>query len=130
MKAAIDALDKEALTTDDEKGALDVLYNLNGGLEYNYYLFGTNVADSISKMYDQEYISTDKTFWGTDTMPPVVYVGETTHDLSKAAAAEKTVDFKAAANVYQNALDETLKNIKTYSDKEIKDMAEVTKLMK
>lgn len=131
LKAAIDALDKEELATDDEDGALDVLYNLNGGIEYNYYLFETNVGDSISKMYDQQYISTDKTFWGTDTMPPVVYVGETTHDLSKAVAEEeKTVDFKAAADVYQNALDETLKNIKIYSDKEIKDMAEITKLMK
>lgn len=130
LQSAIEALDNEELYTDDGTGALDVLYNLNGGLEYNYYIFGMTPASDILKMYDQAYISTDKTYWGTDTMPPVVYVGDTTTELLDASAAEKSVDYEAAAAVYQNALDETLKNVKQYSEKEMKDIEKVTNLMK
>ena len=63
-------------------------------------------------------------------MPPVIYTGETTHMLAKAAEAEKDIDYKAAAAVYKKALDDTLKNIRLYADREIKDMAKITKLMK
>ena len=130
LKSAIAGLEKKELYNDDETGALDVLYNLNGGIEYKYYLFGVKPSDDIIKKYDQKYISTDKTYWGTDAMPPVIYTGETTHMLAKAAEAEKDIDYKAAAAVYKKALDDTLKNIRLYADREIKDMAKITKLMK
>ena len=79
-------------------------------------------------MYDQKYISTDKTFWGTDSMPPVVYTGHTTYELVRAANGKAVTD--ETINVYKNALTETLENVKTYADNEIKDMAKITKLMK
>jgi Iap family predicted aminopeptidase len=130
LEAAVTALENEELTNDDETGALDVLYGLNGGLEYDYYLFGKESADYTVKQYDQQYISTDKTFWGTDCMPPVVYTGDTTYSLVKAAAAESDVDYAAAAEVYKSALADTLENVKTYADNEVKAMAALTEMMK
>ncbi len=130
LEAAVTALENEELTNDDETGALDVLYGLNGGLEYDYYLFGKESADYTVKQYDQQYISTDKTFWGTDCMPPVVYTGDTTYSLVKAASAESDVDYAAAAEVYKSALADTLKNVKTYADNEVKAMAALTEMMK
>ena len=82
------------------------------------------------QMYDQKYISTDKTYWGTDAMPPVIYTGETTHKLVRDADAENDIDYKAVTKVYENALADTMKNIKLYADREVKDMAKVTDLMK
>ena len=126
----IAALDKKELYNDDETGALDVLYNLNDVLEYNYYIFGVKPADDAVKLYDQKYISTDKTYWGTDAMPPIIYTGETTHKLVRDAEAEKDIDYKAVTGVYKSALTDTMKNIKLYADREVKDMAKVAKLMK
>ncbi len=130
LEAAISALENKELTNDDETGAVDVLYGLNGGLEYDYYIFGIKGSDDIMKMYDQDYISTDKTFWGTDTMPPILYTGHTTHDLVKAAEAGEEPDYEAAIKVYKEALSDTLGYIKSYADDEVKDMAKVSKLMK
>ncbi len=131
LKTAISALENNELTNDDETGAVDVLYGLNGGLEYNYYIFGVNGSDAVTKMYDQKYISTDKTFWGTDSMPPVVYTGHTTYELVRAAGGDSDAAVTdEAVNVYKNALTDTLKNVRTYADNEIKDMAKITKLMK
>ena len=130
LQGAIAALEKEELYNDDETGALDVLYNLNGVIEYNYYIFGVKPATDIMQMYDQKYISTDKTYWGTDAMPPIVYTGETTHKLARDAEAENDIDYKAVTNVYESALADTMKNIKLYADREVKDMAKVAKLMK
>lgn len=127
LDAAITALENGDLYTDDETGALDVLYNLNGVLEYNYYIFGVNVGEGIAKMYDQKYISTDKTFWGTDAMPPMIYTGETTHKL---VTEGDKADLNAVAGVYKTALDDTLKNVKLYADNEVKAMSKITKLMK
>ena len=107
-----------------------MLYNLNGVIEYNYYIFGVKPATDIMQMYDQKYISTDKTYWGTDAMPPIVYTGETTHKLARDAEAENDIDYKAVTNVYESALADTMKNIKLYADREVKDMAKVAKLMK
>lgn len=130
LQGAIAALEKEELYNDDETGALDVLYNLNGVIEYNYYIFGVKPATDIMQMYDQKYISTDKTYWGTDAMPPIVYTGETTHKLARDAEAENDIDYKAVTKVYESALADTMKNIKLYADREVKDMAKVAKLMK
>ncbi len=130
LKTAITALENKELTNDDETGAVDVLYGLNGGLEYDYYIFGTEGSDDIMHMYDQDYISTDKTFWGTDTMPPILYTGHTTHDLVKAAEAGEEPDYEAAIKVYKEALTDTFKEIKSYADDEVENMAKVTKLMK
>lgn len=130
LQGAIAALEKEELYNDDETGALDVLYNLNGVIEYNYYIFGVKPATDIMQMYDQKYISTDKTYWGTDAMPPIVYTGETTHKLARDAEAENDIDYKAVTKVYESALADTMKNIKLYADREAEDMAKVAKLMK
>ena len=130
LEAVIAALDKKELYNDNETGALDVLYNLNDVLEYNYYIFGVKPADDAVKLYDQKYISTDKTYWGTDAMPPIIYTGETTHKLVRDAEAEKDIDYKAVTGVYKSALTDTMKNIKLYADREVKDMAKVAKLMK
>ena len=37
---------------------------------------------------------------------------------------------KAVTNLYESALADTMKNIKLYADREVKDMAKVAKLMK
>lgn len=122
---------KELYAEDEESGALDIAYNLNSVHDYAYYIFSTKVADDIAEMYDADKVSTNKSYWGTDKMVPVYYVGDTLHKLVRQAEDENAeIDYNEAIMVYKKALKQALNDVKDYSAAEIKGMEKIEKTLK
>jgi len=129
LKTVIKGLDNKKLYAKDEKsGALDAAYNINAGIDYDYYIFSKDVADDMTVQYDPDRW-TGKLFWCTDKLVPFVDVGSTTYDLVQKANAEETPDYDAAKKVYQSALDDCFSDLKTYLDDETGSMKELTKMV-
>ena len=64
-------------------------------------------------------------------MVPVYYVGDTTYKLVRQAEDENAkIDYKGAIKVYQKALNQALKDVKSYSNAEVKAMGDITKTLK
>lgn len=111
LQGVLAGLDAEKLWTEEEDGALDVAYNLNGVVDYNYYIFAREVADSMLIQYDDAKWTGKRQFL-TDKLPPVYWVGETTHKLVRQDAAGEKIDFTAAKAAYAKALEEALADLK------------------
>ncbi len=122
---------KELYAEDEESGALDIAYNLNVGHDYGYYIFSKKVADDIGQMYDSSKVSKDKSYWGTDKMIPVYYVGDMTYKLVRQAEDENAkIDYDAALKVYNKALKQALKDVKKYADAEVAGMNKIAETLK
>ena len=130
LQQIIAGLEKQELYTEDETGALDLAWQLNSARDYNYYLFSKNVADGIGQMYNADKVPPDKSYWGTGKMVPLCEVGDRTYQLVRQAEDETAkVDFAAAIQVYQAALDRTLKDVQTYAEAEMAGMQEIADLL-
>lgn len=122
---------KELYAEDEESGALDQAWQLNAVHDYGYYLFSKKVNDEIEYMYDAEKVSKDKSYWGTDKMIPVCYVGDMTYKLVRQAEKDDAkIDYDQAVKVYQKALDQTLKDVKSYAGDEVKAMGKIAEGLK
>ena len=132
LQGVIAGLEKEELYAEDEEsGALDIAYNLNSLHDYYYYIFGKKTAKNLGQMFDGTKVSKEKSYWGTDKMVPVYYVGDTTYKLVRQAEDENAkIDYKGAIKVYQKALNQALKDVKSYSNAEVKAMGDITKTLK
>lgn len=132
LQGIIAGLQKEELYAEDEEsGALDIAWNLNSAHDYNYYNFSQKVGDDIGVMYDNDKVSEEKAYWGLDKMVPVYYVGETTYNLVHQAEDENAeIDFAAAIEVYQAALDQALEDVKAYADAEVQGMKDIAGILK
>lgn len=122
---------KELYAEDEESGALDIAYNLNSVHDYAYYIFSAKVGDDIAEMYDADKVSTNKSYWGTDKMVPVYYVGDTLHTLVRQAENENAeIDHNGALTVYKQALKQALSDVRDYSAAEIKGMEAIAGILK
>lgn len=122
---------KELYAKDEESGALDNAYNLNGVVDYNYYIFSKDVAKSMLQEYDPDLLSKELSFWATDRLIPNVYVGETTYDLVQHAnnETEDQIDYGAAIAVYETALEYCYVDLKAAIDSESESMKKLTELL-
>ena len=78
----IEALQQEELYAEDEEsGALDIAWTLNGEKDYSYYLFDQQVVEDILVQYDASQVDDSKAYWALDKMIPVCYVGDATYQL-------------------------------------------------
>ena len=127
LTKTIAALDKKDLTNDKGSGVLDIIGNLNSYHDWAYASFSKKVGDDINAQYDPEKLSKDLSYWGTDKLVPVVYVGDTTYELYHTDKAD--IDYTAAKTVYQEALDGVYKSIKTYCDQEVSGMQKISEMM-
>lgn len=132
LEGMITALEQEELYAEDEEsGALDIAWTLNGEKDYAYYLFDQRVGDDIIAQYDPEKLSDNKAYWALDRMIPVCYVGETTYDLVRQADDENDdIDYEGAIKTYKDQLNKLLPYVKTYSDQEMAAMKTVTDMFK
>ena len=122
---------KELYAEDEESGVLDIAWNLNSAHDYGYYLFDKEAVDSIEEMYDGDKVSKDKSYWGTDKMVPVYYVGDTLSKLVQQAEDENAeIDYDGALKVYKDTLKQALKDVKDYSAAEVKGMAKIAEILK
>lgn len=130
LEAVTAALEEEVLAAEDEEsGALDIAWMVNAGLDYNYYIFSPEVALIELELHDADLIEEGNSFWVTDRLIPVTYVGETTAGLLAAAYAGEDVDYEAAAAVYQEARDALIPYVKTYCEKEMDGMQQIIDLI-
>ena len=121
---------KELYAEDEESGALDIAWQLNAAHDYGYYLFDKDAVDSIVEMYDGDKVSRDKSYWGTDKMVPVYYVGDTLAELVEDAEDEDAdIDYDGALKVYQDTLKQALEDVKDYSAAEVKGMAKIADIL-
>lgn len=122
---------KELYAEDEESGALDNAYNLNGVVDYNYYIFSESAAKAALTKYDPEILPKELSFWATDRLIPVVYVGDTTYQLVQHANAgtEDQIDYDGAIAAYQTALDHCNVDLKAAIAGEIDSMKELVKLL-
>ena len=132
LEGMITALEQEELYAEDEEsGALDIAWTLNGEKDYAYYLFDQRVGDDIIAQYDPEKLSDNKAYWALDRMIPVCYVGETTYDLVRQADDENAdIDYEGAIKTYKDQLNKLLPYVKTYSDQEMAAIKTVTDMFK
>lgn len=122
---------KELYSENGDTGALDIAFNLNSVHDYAYYVFSTKVGDDIAAMYDADKVDKNKSYWGTDKMVPVYYIGDTLHKLVCQAEDENAdIDYGGAAKAYKKVLKQALRDVKDYSKAEIKGMAKIEKTLK
>ena len=129
LQATIDQLDNEVLWGEEGDGALDIIFNLNAYHDWAYYYFGEKVAYDIIIQYDENKVDMSNQFWGTDTMYPVVYVGDTSYDLYMADALGETPDYEGAKAVYQKALKEQYAHVADYCKQEISGMQKIADIL-
>lgn len=129
LKGAIKQLDKKVLWGEDGDGALDIIFNLNAYHDWAYYFFGKEVGYDVVTQYDEDYTDRSKLFWGTDKLYPVIYVADTSYDLSMADANGEKPDYEAAKAVYQEALDAAYADVKAYCEEEVAGMKTIAAIL-
>lgn len=131
LAAMIEALEREELYAEDEEsGALDIAWTLNGEKEYIYYLFDKQVAEEVLAQYDPEKSLDEKEYWALDRMVPVCYVGDTTYELlTQAEKDEPQIDYSAAAAAYTSAREELLPYVAEYCRAEMAAMEKMAQVL-
>ncbi len=127
LDGVIAALEQGVLSNEEETGALDLAYLLNGVVEYNYYIFSPSAAlmneNHTNKAADGfKWWGQNKCFYSTNT-------GFATASLVS-KAEEESPDFTEELNVYRASRAEQLKYFAEEVDKEIAAMASIVELMK
>lgn len=130
LECAIAQLDNKVLWSENEDGALDIVFNLNAYHDWAYYFFGKQVGFDIASQYDSNYVDRENLFWATDGLVPVVYVGDVSYDLYMADALGEEPDYEAAKIMYEKALDESYDHIKNYCQQEMDGMVKIANILK
>lgn len=132
LKGMIEALQQEELYAEDEEsGALDIAWTLNGEKDYSYYLFDQQVVEDILAQYDASLVDDSKAYWALDKMIPVCYVGDATYQLVRQAEDEEAeIDYDGAIAVYQSELDRIFPYVKSYCDEEVAAMKAIEDILK
>lgn len=132
LKGMIEALQQEELYAEDEEsGALDIAWTLNGEKDYSYYLFDQQVVEDILAQYDASLVDDSKAYWALDKMIPVCYVGDATYQLVRQAEVEEAeIDYDGAIAVYQSELDRIFPYVKSYCDEEVAAMKAIEDILK
>lgn len=124
-KQIIAALE-EGIVSNEENGALDLAWMLNGGAEYGYYLFSEKTNEVTHRRLLQEFNpnmrwATDRGFKFATTYPALYGIFE--------KSMEENPDFSEEIAIYEEATSQQLSLLKETVDKEIKDIQELTKLI-
>lgn len=132
LQGTIEGLEnKELYAEDEESGALDVVWELNGEKEYIYYLFDKQVAEEVLAQYDPDKSKDAKEYWALNRMIPVCYVGDTTTKLLAQADKDNSkVDFDAAIKAYSAERSEMLPYVKKYCKAEMNAMGKMADALK
>jgi Iap family predicted aminopeptidase len=117
----INALNNGQITNAEGTGALDIAWNLNGALEYRYYLFTREVVDeNIAMLFDAT--NPGNTFWGKDKVVPIT-------DTADGLAAASVGDIASALTVYNQALIDQQLVLKNFIQSETEGMISLTELI-
>ena len=132
ISAINDALEKGELSNEDEEsGALDLAWQINGGAEFGYYSFSpeTNEASLDTLLEDR---NKGNVFWGTGKGSQLADTYKaTTSLLEKAAAAEagKKVSYDDEIAIYAKAIKQQQKGLAKTMKSETKAMNDLAEKM-
>lgn len=129
LNSVADALKKGILTNKQATGALDIIGELNGSLEYINFEFSSETADAMKKTYlpDNE----DGLYWGTDKSYPFAEIGDLTKELMKISESKKNdVDFSSQISVCQKAMSQQLIYVKDAMTREMNGITKLCMLLK
>ena len=126
LAGVVEGLKEQTLWAEDEEsGALDNAWQINAMHDYNFCIFGKAIAKQVNHLYSPGYV-TKNDYWGWKKQIPVVNVGAMTYKLNQVSEEENPdVNWDKAAKVYNKARKKCLKQIKRYSNKEIRDMTDL-----
>lgn len=123
----ISALEKKNISNKKD-GALDLAYQINGGAEYNHYLYSKATTDMGEGILMGTYQGSS-TQWITDKIATFANTGEATRGVL-GKAEEKNPDFTAEISIYKKALKEQQEVMKAIMTEETKAMNTIVDLIK
>ena len=113
----------KALQNGDMDGFFDNAWQINGGLEYNAYSFGTDTCAEILKCVECEYVK-DNRLYGKNAGNVATY--KATCAVVNETASE---GFEEEISIYNGAKTDLIKELKDLTDKEIEGMNKMTKIL-
>lgn len=126
MQGVVKALEEGVLYNDDESGALDLAWNINGGAEYTFYGFSKQVGtDQIGFLTESE--NPGKMNWGTGKVSPLVESYDATISLLGKKDGD---DFASEIAVYNREIEKQQAIYKQYMDEEIKALKSIEDMLK
>lgn len=126
LTTAIASLEAGELYNDDETGALDVAWNINGGLEYGCYGFSEEVVvDEIAAYTESK--NPGNLFWGTGKVAELANTYKATYSLLQKADGD---DFTEEIAIYKSELEKQKKLYNTYVSEEIAAINAIADMMK
>ncbi|MCI8646307.1 MAG: M28 family peptidase [Firmicutes bacterium] len=133
ISAITAALEKGDIANEDEEsGALDMAYMINGGSEYGYYLFSPQTCQASEKTLLED-TNKGNIFWGTGKGAELANTNKATMSLlAKAADLEKgkKVKFDPEIKIYKKALKVQQKHMKSTMAAETKAMEKLAEKLK
>lgn len=126
MQSVVKALEEGVLYNDDETGALDLAWNINGEAEYTFYGFSKEVGvDQIDALTESK--NPGKLNWGTGKVSPLAESYEATISLLQKKDGD---DFTQEIAIYKGEIEKQKKIYKQYLEEEMKAMKEIGAMMK
>jgi len=124
LLGVIDALENGELGNEDETGALDLAWMLNGGREYTAYVFGVETVENAVCSITQEY-NEGNMFWGTDKG----YENTGTYLATMSLLYSEDEDYSDELAVYAEALERQLQLLAETVANEIEAMNTVAAIL-
>lgn len=126
MQDVVKALKDGTLYNEEENGALDLAWNINGGLEYGLYGFSEEICkDEIALRTESE--NKGNFFWGSGKVSPLAKTYKATASLLNKKDGD---DFAEEIKVYNNEMKKQQNLYKTYLGEETKALTEISGMMK
>lgn len=121
----------EVWAEDEESGAGDCAWQLNGVLEYNYMIFGMDTGNREMEAHSMDYYADmNQAQWGWNHMFTITDTGEASYELLRAETIEDIEDVDAMIDVYKEAKAATLDAVAELSAQEVKDMKSIIEILK
>lgn len=125
INTIVASLEKGELSNDDETGALDVAWNINGGLEYGFYSFSEEICLDEMDTYTESQ-NPGNFFWGSGKVAPLAETYEATISLLGKSDGD---DFTDEIALYKEELTKQQEIYKAYIDEETDAINEIAGML-
>lgn len=125
----IAALEAGELYNDDETGALDIAWAIDGENEYGYYLFSPETTEAVVSTLLEES-NPGNLFWGTGKGHELAGTAEATISLlEKSESEDENMAFDEEIAIYKSAMERQMQLMKECMDAEAAAMNELAEMI-